>query len=330
MVYSFLSSPSVCCWVPAVPSATAVRRRAELSKPLQLPEAVSSESLGNAYTVPGIEDHQKLPGKFEPPPPEPLARNVGRSEVRIQSLDGDYWILADGSPGQIWPQVRVFMNRASLEVARADVEQGILESQWLQPRGGGPAERFRFRVDEGVQAGTAEVHVLQAVDDGSNRWPEASVNPEREAELVKLLAQFLANAEGRNSAVSVLANRGTSKGKIFMEGEGDSAYLRVLLPYDRAWGALGLALVKAGFEIEESSQNVNKYWVTYVDPQVEEPGWFRRFFTGASKPPTSRYMIEMKPVAEQEMLVYLNYQKGRRLGEDERKRILNRIMGYLY
>ncbi|USA44057.1 outer membrane protein assembly factor BamC [Spongiibacter taiwanensis] len=305
-------------------------RRAELSKPLELPAGVSSETLGDKYSVPGIERYQKLPGEFEVPPPEPIARNVGRSEVRIQRLDNEAWILMDGVPGQIWPQIRAFMNAASMEVARADVEQGLLESTWMQPSKGGAAERFRFRVEEGVQAGTAEVHITQAVNDGSDRWPARSVNPDREMELVKLLAQFLADTQGKHSAVSVLAKRGGTKGKIFLEGEGDYSFLRVQLPYDRAWGALGLALEKAGFEIEEASQNVNKFWVSYIPPQTEDPGWFKSFLFGDPRPPVARYVIEMKPVADEENLVYLNYQKGRRLRDAERQQVLERIKGYLY
>jgi outer membrane protein assembly factor BamC len=306
-------------------------RNAELSKPLEIPPGVrASEALGDKYAVPGLERHQGLPGEFEVPPPEPIARNVGRAEVRIQRLAENTWILMDGTPGQIWPRLRLFLNQASMEIARADVDQGILESQWLQPREGGAAERYRFRIEDGVQAGTAEVHITHAQDDGTNRWPEHSSNPQRELDLVKLLAQFFANSAGEKTAVSVLAKRGSTKGKIFLEGEGEQAYLRVVLPYERAWGALGLALEKAGFEIEDFSQEVNKFWVSYVPPQTEKPGWFRTFFMGAPRPPVARYVIEMRPVAEDESLVYLNYQKGRRLREAERLQVLTRIKGYLY
>jgi outer membrane protein assembly factor BamC len=305
-------------------------RQAELSKPLKLPPGVSSETLGDKYGVPGIEKHQGLPGQFEVPPPEPISRNVGRAEIRIQSLDDKSWILMDGSPGQVWPQVRGFLNEAKMNVARSDVDQGILETEWLNPRSGNVPERYRFRIEEGVQASTAEVHVTQSTQDGTDSWPEKSPDPARTQELIKLLAQYMANSEGKNSAVSVLAKKGGTKGKIFLEGEGEYSHLRVQLPYDRAWGALGLALEKAGFEIEDSSQNVNKFWASYVPPQTEKPGWFVRFFTGATKPPVARYVIEMKPIAEEESLVYLNYQKGRRLREAERQQVLSRIMGYLY
>jgi outer membrane protein assembly factor BamC len=38
----------------------------------------------------------------------------------------------------------------------------------------------------------------------------------------------------------------------------------------------------------------------------------------------------LKPVAEGQSVIILNYQKGRRLRSEEREILLNRIMGYLH
>lgn len=147
--------------------------------------------------------------------------------------------------------------------------------------------------------------------------------------MARVLAQFLADSESQGS-VSILAKRGgKSKGKIFIEGEGEERYLRLFLPYQRAWAALGLALNKAGFEIEDEAPAVNKYWLSYVAPEDREGGWLSGFF-GANKAKRSRYVVEMKPVAEGESVILLNYQKGRRLGNEEREVLLKRIMGYLH
>tara|TARA_R110001592_G_scaffold23259_9_gene91429 strand:+ start:9138 stop:10175 length:1038 start_codon:yes stop_codon:yes gene_type:complete len=306
-------------------------RQAKLSAPLELPPGVSSETLDDQYVVPGIQAHKPLPGKFEIQRPEPLAKNVGTAEVKIQTLDNQSWILLDGDPNQVWPRMRIFLGRAGLEIASADGKTAIIDTQWRDPVGDGASrERFRFRLEEGVHKGTSEIHVLVQIN-GNDQWPDKSDDFKRESQMVRVVAQYLADQDTAG-AVSILAQRSDGKGKIFIEGgDGglDSRHLRLQLPLDRAWAALGLALVKAGFEIEDDRREVNKYWLIYTDPEAEQPGWFARTF-GARRSNLSRYVVEMKEVGPEEARIYLNYQKGRRLREDEREKLLTRIMGYLY
>jgi outer membrane protein assembly factor BamC len=306
-------------------------RQAKLSAPLELPPGLSSETLDDQYVVPGIQTHKPLPGNFEIQRPESLAKNVGTAEVKIQTLDNQSWILLDGDPNQVWPRMRIFLARAGLEIAKADGEAAIIETQWRDPNGDSASrERFRFRLEEGVHTGTSEIHVLVQIK-GNEKWPEKSDDFKRESQMVRVVAQYLADQETAG-VVSILAQRSDGKGKIFIEGgDGglDSSHLRLELPVGRAWAALGLALVKAGFEIEDDRREVNKYWLTYIDPDAQEPSWFARTF-GTPRDDLSRYVVEMQEVGPEEALIYLNYQKDRRLGEDEREKLLSRIMGYLY
>ncbi|CAA0093195.1 Outer membrane protein assembly factor BamC [Zhongshania aliphaticivorans] len=306
-------------------------RRAKLSAPLELPPGIHSETLDDQYVVPGIQTHKPLPGTFEAQRPEPITKNVGTAEVKIQTLEDRSWILLDGDPNQVWPRMRVFLSRAGLDIAKADGKTAIIETQWRDPDGDGASrERFRFRLEEGVQQGTSEIHVLVQIN-GNDQWPQKSDSSQRESQMVRVVAQYLADRETAGS-VSVLAQRADGKGKIFIEGGDsgpDSRHLRLQLPVDRAWAALGLALVKAGFEIEDDRREVNKYWLTYADPEEEQAGWFARTF-GARRNNLSRYVVEMREFGPEEARIYLNYQKGRRLRDAEREKLLNRIMGYLY
>jgi len=305
-------------------------RKAKLSAPLELPPGVSSATLDDKYVVPGLQTHTVLPGKFELKRPEPLAKNVGTAEVKIQTLDGKSWILLDGDPNQVWPRMRVFLGRAGLKVARADGATSVIETEWRDPNGDGSTrERFRFRLDQGVQKGTSEIHLLTQINGGDD-WPAQSDSLDREAQMVRVVAQYLADSE-QDASVSMLAQRSDGKGKIFLEGspEGDGQYLRLQLQEDRAWAALGLALVKAGFEIEDDRREVNKYWLNYSDTEADEMGWFTRLFS-ARRANLSRYVVELRPAVNGESFIYLNYQKGRRLRDTERENLLKRIMGYMY
>lgn len=303
-------------------------RRASLEAPLKLPPEMRSAAMGDRYAVPGISQHQVLDGDFVIPRPEGLAKNVGYAEVRIQKLGAKTWILTEGSPSEVWGRVRDFMDYAGLTLAYANGDQGILETEWRSPDDTRPRERFRFTLEQGVQLKTTEVTVL-AQTGAEMPWPAQSTDAPREAAFVKSLAQHLADSQV-NSTVSVLARNvaGGNRGKIFMEGQGEEQFLRLFLPVDRAWAALGLALEKAGFEIEEAHRSVNKYWLSYVDPD-RQPGRVARWL-GAPEVKKSHYVLEMQQLGREEVLVFLNFQQGRRLSPEQREQLLTRIMGYTY
>lgn len=302
-------------------------RQAKLSAPLSLPEGVEAIGIRDSYRVPGIESHVVLPGKFVTPRPDPLAKNVGQSEVRIQRMGDERWILVDGAPGQVWPRLRIFVDKARLKVSHVQANAGIIDTDW-RDLSEGVKERFRLQVDQGVQRATSEIRVLQMQDEGSMLWPAASTDPEREAHLVKVLAQFLADTEAAGS-ISRLAQQGKTGGKIFIEGEADKRHLRLALTSDRAWATLGLGLEKAGFEITDSLAETRRYLLIYKDPSIEEPGWFKRLF-GAEAPEPEKYVADMSVLGDASVAIYLNFQDGQKLADTRREELLKRLMGYLY
>ncbi len=309
-------------------------RRAQLSEVLVVPEGMGSESLGDSFVVPGIDSHGKLPGRFEVPRPDPLHKDVEEGVVRIQKLNDDTWILLNGSPGQIWPRVRGFLSVSSLPVAHTDAVSGLIDTAWLQPRGEElPKERYRFRIDQGVQRGTSEIHVLQADARAEQSWPPASSNGEREEQMTRALAQYLADSEAASS-VSMLAQQNVdSQGKVFVEREGERGdyYLRLLLPFDRGWASLGLALEKAGFVIEDRNRSEGRFWVALAPKEDEQPGWLSRVFGRDQAPEQARYQVRMQPLGEQDrtLRIDLSADEGTELSAEQAESLLKRIKGYL-
>lgn len=59
------------------------------------------------------------------------------------------------------------------------------------------------------------------------------------------------------------------------EGPGGDVYIRLSLPYDRAWASVGRAVEESSFEITDRDRSVGKYYVRFLGPQDEEDeGWF--------------------------------------------------------
>jgi len=259
-------------------------RRATVEKPLDIPPGLSKTAIEDEAAIPPISNTASMEGRFVVPRPEPLEGNPDAEQVKIQKLGAASWILVDASPGEVWPRVRQFLATNQLTVLRADANAGIIETGWLQPKTEGTLrERYRFRIEQGVQRGSSEVYVLQAdVRAGENNWPAASSNPEREEEMVKALAQFVAD-NGSTGAVSMLAQRAIdSRGKVFLNKKpGERPYLLLELPFDRAWASLNTALPRAGFVIDDMNRDQREFLVHYEPPKEleEEKGWWRSFWS---------------------------------------------------
>jgi outer membrane protein assembly factor BamC len=243
---------------------------------VRVPEGKDRDALREIYVIPAVNDSLVLAGEFEVPRPAPLVAGAGGDAVRIQKLGDESWALIGVAPGQVWPQVRSFLAAASIQVARVDARAGIMETNWLTLENQSMASRFRFRMEQGVQRGTSELHVLQMNQAGDvDNWPASSDNPEQAMEMLRAIAQFLADSAD-SAPVSMIAEQGISaSGKISMQ-ESPEGYTFILLnlPYDRAWASVGRALEVSTFEITDRDRSTGEYYARFLGPNSqEEDGW---------------------------------------------------------
>jgi len=322
-------------------------RRARVEKPMEVPPGLSKAQSDEDFAIPTIAYSAPLEGKFETPLPEPLEGNPEAEQVKIQTLDNTRWILVEAGPGEVWPRVRQFLNTNQLQVARADAAGGVIETGWLQPRSlegheveGTARERYRFRIEQGVQRNSSEIYVLQADTRNGDNWPATSANSTRETEMVKALSQFIAD-NGSTGAVSMLAQRGLdSKGKVFLSKQpGVNSYLRLELTFERAWASLSTALPKGGFTVEDSNHTTGEYWVRYAPPQDDEEkqGYWSRFWSWVFRSGEKNvhknviYVVRMQNEANAEGAVRIDVQRqdGKPLTTAIQEELLNRIKNRL-
>ena len=252
-------------------------KKAPKTPPVTVPVGMKSTPLRDTYVIPPVEDNFLAQGKFEVPRPVPLSSGAGQEVVRIQKLGDESWILIGVAPGQVWPQVRNFMSASGMQIARADARAGIMESNWLTVEGQSLTSRFQFRMEQGVQRGTSELHVLQMTQGGSSSaWPRKSDDPAQAAEMQQAIAQFLADSAD-SAPVSMIAEQGISAGgKISLQEAPEGyTYLRLELPFDRAWASMGRALEKSSFEITDKDRSGGIYYVRFQSEAAEEEqGWW--------------------------------------------------------
>ena len=287
---------------------------------LALPEGADSETLGEIYPIPPITDNLLLAGEFEVPRPAPLVAGAQDEQVRIQKLGDESWALVNTAPGQVWPQVRSFLSASEIPVGRVDARAGLIETGWVSLEGQSMASRFRFRIDQGVQRGTSELHVLQMNQVGDvDDWPVQSSDLALENEMLRSVAQFIANSAD-STPVSMVADQAISAaGKISMqEGPGDDIYIRLSLPYDRAWASVGRAVEESSFEITDRDRSAGQYYVRFLGPQSEEDdGWFDWLLDSDSDHPLAGqlFIVSVQSLDTQDVAIRIKPQPAEAGGE---------------
>lgn len=246
-----------------------------------VPAGIDSVPLRDIYVIPKIDDKFLSQEKFEVPKPVPLSVDSGTEVVRLQKLGDESWALISRAPGQVWPQVRNFMAASGMQIALADARAGVIESNWLTVEGQPLASRFQFRMEQGVQRETSELHVLQMRQTGTaTAWPAKSDDPVQAAEMLRAIAQFLADSAD-SAPVSMIAEQGiAASGKITMqEAPNGYAFLRLELPFNRAWASLGRALEKSSFEITDRDRSNGTYYIRFLEGGADdEDGWWGDFW----------------------------------------------------
>ena len=274
-----------CSWLPEqdyVRDRSDDYRKAKVEPRIKVPEHLEDDALKDIYVIPPTTERLMPTGEFDVPRPTPLVASETEELVRIQRLGEEEWVLASMAPGQLWPQVRSFLSTSGVQVARVDARAGLIETGWFQSEGATMNERYRFRIEQGVQRNTSELHVLQMYQAGDiENWPETSAEPQRGSDMLLLVAQYVANST-ETAPVSMMAQQAISaSGRVNLaEDDEGRPYIRLQLPYYRAWASTERSLRESSFRIRDLDRSGGLFYVRFVPPEEDDEGWFGWLFGG--------------------------------------------------
>jgi outer membrane protein assembly factor BamC len=277
--------------------------------PLELPPNLDSEAIEDIYYVPPIDQYAQPPQEFEVPRPQALVAGEFEDLIKIQTLDQRQWILVRLLPGQVWPRLKDFLLASGVGVAREDGNRGIVETPWASQPLADLQERYRYRVVQGLQRNTAEVHLLQmqrepAPRDVATDWPANSDDIQRERATLEQFARYLADTADVNAAVSLMGQGIDTSRRLYLASGGDPAIL-AKVDRDRGWASLAYAVDKAGFRVLQQDAAAGTMLVS-LDPQMQpaDKGMWQRFYEAVKPGDETRAMEEfrfrltMKPASE--------------------------------
>ncbi len=284
--------------------------------------------------------------------------------MRIDRAGSQRWLVAAGSPEQLWPTLKEFWQEHGFIVNIESPEAGVMETDWAENRARLPndiirstigkvfdslystAERdkFRTRLEKGSEPGTVEVYISHRgmyevySNEGKTetRWQPRPADPDLEAEMLRRLMVRLGVEDGRaKSMMAAEPRQERARLTRVADGAGD---LHVLEPFDRAWRRVGLALDRVGFTVEDRDRSQGLYYVRYIDPEFDnskkeggERGWLAKLnpmnlFKGKSEVDTrQQYRVYVVGDGGESKIRILSREGGVDTSESARK-----ILGLLH
>ena len=302
---------------------------ARIARPLEVPPELTDVRIADALPIPQTQAPAaaKVFPKEAPRPEVFVGRNV--DAVRIQKLGERTWLVLPDPPAAVWPLVKQFLADNGIGIAREDTGAGMIESIWVvvaerdygdavrtairdgrrahaeAEQAAGAAEtvepgrdRITLRVERGIRRGATEVHIRHQRADGLSETLAAPI-PAVEAEVTARLAEYFAS--GVAAPVSRVGRDVANEDKaMIVRDDQGYPFLRLRIPYDRAWATVGQALERAEVEVSDTDPANSTYHALF--PLAGSGGWLRRVVPGGDARAV-RIAIHVERVDERSVVV---------------------------
>ncbi len=265
-------------------------------------------------------------------------------KVRVERSGNQRWLVVNESPDKLWGSIKDFWQELGFLINLELPEAGVMETDWAENRAKigedvirnilgkvfdslystSERDKFRTRLEPGVQPGTTEIYISHRgmyeiyVTEGKDqtRWQPREADPELEAEMLRrLMVRFGSDDRRSQIEMAEAKSRPAERARLAKAANGTGT-LEVQESFDRAWRRVGLALDRVGFTVEDRDRSKGLYFVRYVDPesdgQNKDPGLLSKLaFWKASLPdPQTRYRVFLKGEGTQTTVQVLSAEGG--------------------
>lgn len=127
--------------------------------PVETADKQSQQRLGQLYPIPSLD--MRAPKRFSLPLPPGAGLQDQADIAALETIAEEYWILTAQSPASTWTRTISYLESRNVPLTRKDTQSATIETGWfteaLQP---GSEIRYRVWLEQGLQTGTTELHLL--------------------------------------------------------------------------------------------------------------------------------------------------------------------------
>ena len=248
----------------------------------------------------------------------------GESDLRIERVGSDRWLVTKMSPEQVWPVLEAFWPERGFKLALDQPEVGVMETEWAENHSKmpqdfirstigslfdsiydtGERDKFRTRVERTVAGSEIYIthrgmtEVTTGTQSDSTLWQPRPADPELEAEMLRRLLLKL-GAKEEQAKTLVAASDAPRPPRARLAAAPAQATIELDDSFDRAWRRVGIALDRSNFTVEDRDRTQGVYFVRYIESKDDknDPGFFSRIFGSSKQDPKnpSRYRVQVKP-----------------------------------
>ena len=270
---------------------------------------------------------------------------TGIPGMRI-ARDGERrWLVVEKPAVELYPQVKDFWQENGFLLVIDSPSTGIMETDWAENRakisqdfirniiGGvlnsiydtGERDKYKTRL-EASSPNETEIYITQrgalekCTTDStgsclSTIWTSRPNDPELEAIfLARLMERLGMTQEMAKAQVAVPLPTKTARAKLVQEGV-NTAFIEMVVGFDRAWRDTGLALDRSNFTVEDRNRTNGIYYVRYVNPKDlgDTKGFFSNLFSSKddSSLKAKKYSVVVKSTGDNSSRVYVQDADGR-------------------
>ncbi|UXY17166.1 outer membrane protein assembly factor BamC [Chitiniphilus purpureus] len=270
---------------------------------LEVPPDLTAPAAANNFNVPS---KGTIAAEPRPVVASASVERAAPQEAKAQLVQagGQRWLVVQGDPAKIWPDVREFWLDNGFLLAVDNPTIGVMETDWLENRANlpqdwvtkllrkvadqfistGELDKFRTRVEAGAEPGTTEIYVSHrgmtevfadgstearvsnVTGDGKTVWTPRPSDPDLEAEMLALMLQRLGMTE--EQAASVVKAPVQAKARATLVD--NNTALAIDDSFDRAWRRVGLALDRVGYVVYDRDRSKGVYFVRRAEADIAE------------------------------------------------------------
>ncbi len=279
----------------ALPDNRPDYKQSRVTNPLEIPPDLTQSSIDDALAIPELSSSGNADlSTYQGERNNSLSskNNLEASLKRIHRSGDAAWIEIDGRPTTVFQNAKNFWTRNGLPLTRVDKNIGIMETDWLEadsnlPNTGisrlistfikplsdsGVRDKFRTRVDfDGKKtlvyvthygATEKELNTGYGVKKAGKKamkdfaWVASSRNPELEVEMLRRLNLYLNQRGQKNSSGG---DTKTASAMQFTSLKDGTPALVINSDFNQAWVLLGIAIDRAGYEIDSQVRKDGTY-----------------------------------------------------------------------
>lgn len=248
---------------------------------LEVPPDLTITEGENKATIPGEAESTTL-SEFEKRRDQIAKR--GNIVLGSGEAEDELWLALQGSPVEVWPELRRFWSEKGYDMELDDPELGVLETDWKQTESG--RDKYRIFTEPDEQGGVILFLSSEREQLSEGTWLESAKDDPADKKTLRELnlhfyGQAMVNSDSADSSArepAAPANKPPAPKAEIVDIGDDKTYLAIPREFTRAWRMSETVILRAGYTILDKDQETGTYNFLYIKPVEErdKKGFFSR------------------------------------------------------